>query len=431
MALLAKLPLDLGSRCTVFMNSKVKQAQKEGASLADISAGLSYSVIKNALYKVIKLRNKDQIGKNIVVQGGTFYNEAVLRAFEKEADVEVIRPDIAGLMGAYGMAMLAMEKDDHQGTTLLSYEELDNLTFTNTMKNCEKCTNHCMLTVTSFNDGREYISGNRCERGANLPLRYKSLPNIFDYKYRRVFNYRSLPIEEASRGVVGIPRVLNMYENYPFWHTLLTELRFRVILSHRSSKSIYEKGVESIPSESACYPAKITHGHIENLIDKGVPFIFYPSVAYERIENEEAKNHYNCPVVASYPEVIKNNVDRISQVKFKNPFVSLNNPKTLFHVLKEEFKEFQITDKELHHAIDKAYQELQHYQEDIRQEGKKALAYMQENHLPGIVLAGRPYHVDSEINHGIPDLLTSEGFVVLSEDSVCYLDEEHLDLRSC
>ena len=431
MALLAKHPLDLGSRCTVFMNSKVKQAQKEGASLADISAGLSYSVIKNALYKVIKLRNKDQIGKNIVVQGGTFYNEAVLRAFEKSADVEVIRPDIAGLMGAYGMAMLAMEKDDHQGTTLLSYEELENLTFTNTMKNCEKCTNHCMLTVTSFNDGREYISGNRCERGANLPLRSKSLPNIFDYKYRRVFNYRSLPIEEASRGVVGIPRVLNMYENYPFWHTLLTELRFRVILSHRSSKSIYEKGVESIPSESACYPAKITHGHIENLIDKGVPFIFYPSVAYERIENEDAKNHYNCPVVASYPEVIKNNVDRISQVKFKNPFVSLNNPKTLFHVLKEEFKEFQITDKELHHAIDKAYQELQHYQEDIRQEGKKALAYMQENHLPGIVLAGRPYHVDNEINHGIPDLLTSEGFVVLSEDSVCYLDEEHLDRKSC
>ena len=429
MALHAKHPLDLGSRCTVFMNSKVKQAQKEGASLADISAGLSYSVIKNALYKVIKLRNKDQIGKNIVVQGGTFYNEAVLRAFEKEADVKVIRPDIAGLMGAYGIAMLAMERDDHQGTTLLSYEELENLTFTNTMRNCEKCTNHCMLTVTFFNDGREYISGNRCERGANLPLKSKSLPNLFDYKYRRVFNYRSLPIEEASRGVVGIPRVLNMYENYPFWYTLLTELRFRVILSTRSSKAIYEKGVESIPSESACYPAKITHGHIEDLIDKGVPFIFYPSVAYERKENQDAKNHYNCPVVASYPEVIKNNVDRISQVKFKNPFISLNNPKALFHVLKEELQEFDITDKELHHAIDKAYQELQHCQDDIREEGKKALAYMKENHLPGIVLAGRPYHVDNEINHGIPDLLTSEGFVVLSEDSVCYLDDEHLDLR--
>jgi len=431
LALSSKHPLDLGSRCTVFMNSKVKQAQKEGASLADISAGLSYSVIKNALYKVIKLRNKDQIGKNIVVQGGTFYNEAVLRAFEKEADVQVIRPDIAGLMGAYGMAKLAMEKDDGQGSTLLSYEELQSLTYQNTMKNCGKCTNNCMLTITSFNDGREYISGNRCERGANLPLRSKSLPNLFDYKYRRVFNYRSLAIEDASRGTVGIPRVLNMYENYPFWHTLLTELKFRVVLSSRSSKAIYEKGIESIPSESACYPAKITHGHIENLISKGIKFIFYPSVAYERKENEDAGNHYNCPVVASYPEVIKNNVDHIEEkeIVFKNPFVSLNNKKTLFNVLKAELKEFDISDKELHNAIDKAYEALNQCQQDIRQEGLKAMKYMRENHLQGIVLAGRPYHVDPEINHGIADLITSEGFVVLSEDSVCYLDEEHLKLR--
>ena len=298
MALMSKHPLDLGSRCTVFMNSKVKQAQKEGASLADISAGLSYSVIKNALYKVIKLRSKDQIGKNVVVQGGTFYNEAVLRAFEKEAGIEVIRPDIAGLMGAYGMATIAKEKDDGKGTTLLTREELEHLTYQNSMKNCGKCTNNCMLTITSFNDGREFISGNRCERGANLPLKSKSLPNLFDYKYRRVFNYRSLPIEDAPRGIVGIPRALNMYENYPFWHTFFTELKFRVILSARSSKAIYEKGIESIPSESACYPAKITHGHIENLIARGVPFIFYPSVAYERVENEDAGNHYNCPVVA-------------------------------------------------------------------------------------------------------------------------------------
>lgn len=430
-ALLAKHPLDLGSRCTVFMNSKVKQAQKEGATLADISAGLSYSVIKNALYKVIKLRNKDQIGKNVVVQGGTFYNEAVLRAFEKEAGIQVIRPDIAGLMGAYGMAKLAMEKDDDKGSTILTLDELEKLTYSNTMRNCEKCTNRCMLTITSFNDGREFISGNRCERGANLPLKSKSLPNLFDYKYRRVFNYRSLAIEDASRGVVGIPRVLNMYENYPFWHTFFTELKFRVVLSSRSSKAIYEKGIDSIPSESACYPAKITHGHIENLIAKGVSFIFYPSVAYERLENEDAHNHYNCPVVASYPEVIKNNVDNLKQkeVKFKNPFISLNNPKTLFNVLKEELKEYQITDKELQIAIDKAYKELEHYQQDIRNEGKKALEYMEENHIPGIVLAGRPYHVDPEINHGIPDLITSEQFVLLSEDSVCYLDEEHLKLR--
>lgn len=431
MALMSKHPLDLGSRCTVFMNSKVKQAQKEGASLADISAGLSYSVIKNALYKVIKLRSKDQIGKNVVVQGGTFYNEAVLRAFEKEAGIEVIRPDIAGLMGAYGMATIAKERDDGKGTTLLTREELEHLTYQNSMKNCGKCTNNCMLTITSFNDGREFISGNRCERGANLPLKSKSLPNLFDYKYRRVFNYRSLPIEDASRGIVGIPRALNMYENYPFWHTFFTELKFRVVLSSRSSKAIYEKGIESIPSESACYPAKITHGHIENLIARGVPFIFYPSVAYERLENEDAGNHYNCPVVASYPEVIRNNVDNLEQknIKFKNPFISLNNKKTLFHVLKEELSEFHITDQELHHAIEKAYAELDHCQQDIRVEGKRAMEYMRENHMQGIVLAGRPYHVDPEINHGIPDLITSEGFVVLSEDSVCYLDEEHLKLR--
>ena len=430
-ALLAKHPLDLGSRCTVFMNSKVKQAQKEGATLEDISAGLSYSVIKNALYKVIKLRSKDQIGKHIVVQGGTFYNEAVLRAFEKEADVEVVRPDIAGLMGAYGMARLAMEKDDGLGSTLLTLEELKHLTYKNTMRNCGKCTNNCMLTMTAFSDGREYISGNRCERGANLPLKSKSLPNLYDYKYRRVFNYRSLPIEEATRGVVGIPRALNMYENYPFWYTLLTELKFRVILSPRSSKTIYEKGIESIPSESACYPAKITHGHIESLIQKGVKFIFYPSVAYERLENEDAGNHYNCPVVASYPEVIRNNVDSLqqNQIIFKNPFVSLNNRKTLFNVLKEEFKEFHVTEKELKQAIDKAYDELKQSQLDIRQEGQKALQYMREHHLQGIVLAGRPYHVDPEINHGIADLITSEGFVVLTEDSVCYLDQEHLKLR--
>ena len=431
LALLSNHPLDLGSRCTVFMNSKVKQAQKEGASLADISAGLSYSVIKNALYKVIKLRNKEQIGKNVVVQGGTFYNEAVLRAFEKEADIEVIRPDIAGLMGAYGMATIAMDKDDGKGSTILSLTELEKLTYTNAMKNCGKCTNNCMLTITTFNDGREYISGNRCERGANLPLVSKKLPNLFDYKYRRVFNYRSLSEEEALRGMVGIPRALNMYENYPFWHTLLTELKFRVILSARSSKAIYEKGIESIPSESACYPAKITHGHIENLIEKGLHFIFYPSVAYERLENEEAGNHYNCPVVASYPEVIKNNVDSLdhNDICFKNTFVSLNNPKTLFHVLIEELKEFHVSDQELQIAIDKAYVELNRCQEDIRQEGLKAMEYMQEHHLQGIVLAGRPYHIDPEINHGIADLITSEGFVVLSEDSVCYLDQEHLKLR--
>lgn len=431
LALKSQNPIDLGSRCTVFMNSKVKQAQKEGASVEDISAGLSYSVIKNALYKVIKLRSKEDIGTHVVVQGGTFYNEAVLRAFEKETGIEVIRPDIAGLMGAYGMARIAAENDDNGGSTLLTLEELEKLTYESSMRNCGKCTNNCMLTITSFNDGREYISGNRCERGANLPLTSKSLPNLFDYKYKRVFNYRSLSPRDAKRGTVGIPRVLNMYEDYPFWHTFFTKLGFRVALSARSSKKIYEKGIESIPSESACYPAKIAHGHIENLIERKIKFIFYPSVVYETNEFEDAGNHYNCPIVGSYPEVIRNNVDNLGKydINFKNPFISLNNPKTLFKVLKEDLKEFDIPDKDMKAAIDKAYEELARCRRDIREQGETALAYMRENGKQGIVLAGRPYHVDPEINHGIADLITAEGFCVLTEDSVAHLNDEKTDLR--
>ena len=431
LALKSKHPIDLGSRCTVFMNSKVKQAQKEGASVEDISAGLSYSVIKNALYKVIKLRSKEDIGKHVVVQGGTFYNEAVLRAFEKETGIEVVRPDIAGLMGAYGMARIAIENDDNEPSTILSLEEIEALDYDTKIRNCGKCTNNCMLTITSFNDGREYISGNRCERGANLPMTSKKLPNLYDYKYGRIFGYKSLSKDDAKRGEVGIPRVLNMYENYPFWHTFFTQLGFRVVLSARSSKKIYEKGIESIPSENACYPAKISHGHIENLIERGIPFIFYPSVAYERKEYEDAGNHYNCPVVASYPEVIRNNVDSLEEhnVKYKNPFLSLNNPKTLFKVMKESLAEYDISDKEMHNAIDKAYQELARARKDIEVKGQGALEWMHKNHKKGIVLAGRPYHVDPEINHGIASLITSEGFCVLTEDSVCNLNKENLDLR--
>ena len=430
-ALFAKHPIDLGTRCTVFMNSKVKQAQKEGASVEDISAGLSYSVIKNALYKVIKLRSKEDIGKHVVVQGGTFYNEAVLRAFEKETGIEVVRPDIAGLMGAYGMARIAIENDDNEPSTILSLEEIEALDYDTKIRNCGKCTNNCMLTITSFNDGREYISGNRCERGANLPMTSKKLPNLYDYKYGRIFGYKSLSKDDARRGEVGIPRVLNMYENYPFWHTFFTQLGFRVVLSARSSKKIYEKGIESIPSENACYPAKISHGHIENLIERGIPFIFYPSVAYERKEYEDAGNNYNCPVVASYPEVIRNNVDSLEEkhVKYKNPFLSLNNPKTLFKVMKESLAEYDISDKEMHNAIDKAYQELARARKDIEVKGQEALEWMHKNHKKGIVLAGRPYHVDPEINHGIASLITSEGFCVLTEDSVCNLNKENLDLR--
>ena len=367
LALKSKAPIDLGSRCTVFMNSKVKQAQKEGAKVEDISAGLSYSVIKNALYKVIKLRSKEELGNSILVQGGTFYNEAVLRAFEKEAGVNAIRPDIAGLMGAFGIARLAREQYNGQPSTLLTRQQLDEFTCESEIRYCQKCTNHCMLTVSTFNDNSEYISGNRCERGANLPLKSKKLPNLFDYKYRRVFNYRSLTEEQAKRGTVGIPRVLNMYENYPFWHTFFTKLGFRVVLSPRSTKAIYEKGIESIPSESVCYPAKISHGHIEALIEKGIRYIFYPSLAYERKEFDTANNHYNCPVVTSYPEVIRNNVDNLegNNIIYRNPFMDLSNPKTLFSTLKEELSAFKVSDKELKEAIDAGFDELAKCRKDI------------------------------------------------------------------
>lgn len=431
LALESKAPIDLGSRCTVFMNSKVKQAQKEGAKIEDISAGLAYSVIKNALYKVIKLRSPESIGKSVLVQGGTFYNESVLRAFEQETGIKAIRPDIAGLMGAFGIALIAKERYKGQGTTILTKEQLEEFTYESTIRYCQKCTNHCMLTVSTFNDGSEHISGNRCERGANLPPKSKQLPNLYDYKYRRIFNYRSLPKNEAKRGTVGIPRVLNMYENYPFWHTLFTDLGFRVELSPRSSKKIYEKGIESIPSESVCYPAKISHGHIESLIEKGIKYIFYPSVAYERQENKYQGNHYNCPVVTSYPEVIRNNVDHLNDDKiiFRNPFIDLSNKKTMFSNLKDELKAFQISDKELKAAIDHAYEELQKCRDDIRREGEKVLSYIKEKNMIGIVLSGRPYHIDPEINHGIADLITGEGMAVLTEDSVCHLDKELKELR--
>lgn len=431
MALDSKAPIDLGSRCTVFMNSKVKQAQKEGAKVEDISAGLSYSVIKNALYKVIKLRSKEELGESILVQGGTFYNEAVLRAFEKEAGVNAIRPDIAGLMGAFGIARLARESYQGTPTTLLSKDELDSFSCQSEIRYCQKCTNHCMLTVSTFNDNSEYISGNRCERGANIPVSSKRLPNLFDYKYRRVFNYRSLTKEQASRGTVGIPRVLNMYENYPFWHTFFSQLGFRVVLSPRSSKAIYEKGIESIPSESVCYPAKLVHGHIEALIEKGIKYIFYPSLAYERKEFDNANNHYNCPVVTSYPEVIRNNMDNLEDgsIIYRNPFMDLSNPKTLFNNLKDELKAFNVSDKELLRAINEAFDELAKCRQDIQNEGETVLKYLKENKMNGIVLSGRPYHVDPEINHGLADLITAEGMAVLTEDSVCHLDKELGELR--
>ena len=433
LALQSKAPLDLGSRCTVFMNSKVKQAQKEGAQIEDISAGLSYSIIKNALYKVIKLKNKTQLGQHVLVQGGTFYNDAVLRAFELETGVEVIRPNISGLMGAYGIALIALEKDDNQPSTVLTYEQLLHFTSTNKMSRCQGCTNHCLLTTITFNDGRHFISGNRCEKGANLQKANRDLPNLYQYKYKRVFDYPQQQFTDA-KATVGIPRALNMYENYPFWHAFFSDLHFNVVLSTKSSKAIYEKGMESIPSESVCYPAKLVHGHIEDLIEKQVDFIFYPAILYERVENQDSANHYNCPVVAGYSETIRNNVDHLDHpdskyIPFLNPFLSLNNPKTMANVLHEALADYDIDKDAIEHAIHCGFQSLDTYHQDIQEQGKRALEYVHDHHIPGIVLAGRPYHIDPEINHGIDQLITGEGFALFSEDSICHFDHDDLSLR--
>ena len=327
-ALFAKHPIDLGTRCTVFMNSKVKQAQKEGASVADISAGLACSVIKNALYKVIKVSDATELGRHIVVQGGTFYNDAVLRSFERIANCEAIRPDIAGIMGAFGAALIARERySADQETTMLSIEKINELKYSTTMANCKGCTNSCRLTINKFSGGRQYISGNRCERGIGKEKNKDHIPNLFEYKYKRIFGYQPLPQDEAIRGEVGIPRVLNMFENYPFWYTFFTQLKYRVVLSPTSSRKIYELGIESIPSESECYPAKLAHGHVTWLLRHGVKFIFYPCIPYERTEFPEAINHYNCPIVTSYAENIKNNVDELQDdsITFRNPFLAFTS----------------------------------------------------------------------------------------------------------
>ncbi len=423
-ALFAKHPSDLGTRCTVFMNSKVKQAQKEGAEVSDISAGLAYSVIKNALFKVIKVSDASELGRHIVVQGGTFYNDAVLRSFEKIADCEVIRPDIAGIMGAFGAALIARERYQAAPdavSTMLSIAQINELNFATSLVKCQGCTNACRLTVNKFSDGRSYISGNRCERGLGKSKTQNSVPNLFEYKLKRLFSYDPLSEAEAVRGTVGIPRVLNMYENYPFWFTFFTKLNYRVVLSPVSNRKIYEMGIESIPSESECYPAKLAHGHIEWLIRQNVDFIFYPSLFYERNEFGEANNHYNCPIVTSYSENIKNNVEAIGrgEVAFHNPFLSFKEPKLIRQALAEEFPE--IPANELETAVDAAWKELDAVRNDMYKKGEEVIAYLEKNKTRGIVLAGRPYHIDPEINHGIPELINSYGIAVLTEDSVSHL----------
>ena len=436
-ALESRRPVDLGSRCTVFMNSKIKQAQKEGYSVGDISAGLSYSVIKNAIQKVMKVRDVKTLGSHIVVQGGTFYNDAVLRAFELIVGRNVVRPDIAGLMGAYGAALLSKEQyeanmDMEYRSTILGLEELDKLEITTSHVRCNGCENHCLLTINKFSNGAKHISGNRCEKGAGNVSESKNLPNVMKYKYERLFGYTPLSEEEATRGTIGIPRVLNMYEDYPFWFTFLTNLGFRVILSEKSNRKTYEKGMESMPSESVCFPAKLSHGHIVGLIKQGINTIFYPCVPYSRKEYEKADNHYNCPIVISYSEVLKNNVEELKDknIKFLNPFLPFD-AKSLTETIMElpEFKEYNFTKKELLNAAKKAEQEYQNYKNDIRKKGEETLKYINENKLHGIVLAGRPYHTDPEINHGIDTLITSLGLCVLTEDSISHLSQAKRPLR--
>ncbi|MBE5965386.1 MAG: 2-hydroxyglutaryl-CoA dehydratase [Lachnospiraceae bacterium] len=433
-ALYSVSPVDLGTKCTVFMNSKVKQAQKEGADLSDLSAGLSYSVIKNALYKVIKLRDAANLGKNIIVQGGTFYNDAVLRCFEQITGREALRPEIAGLMGAYGAALIAKDRyQEGEVTSLLPKELLDDFTMQSTNRRCGRCMNQCLLTVNCFSSGETFIAGNRCERGLGLERKSREqVPNLVAYKYVRTFQYTPLKAEKAPRGEIGIPRVLNQFENYPFWFTLLTNLGFRVLLSSPSSKKIYERGLETIPSESACYPAKLCHGHILNLVDRGIKTIFYPSVVYEKKEYPEATNHYNCPIVTSYPEVIRHNIDALKsqQVTILTPFFSLDNKKILIKRVAEEFASFGVTYEEAKRAVIAAWKEREEYKKDIQKKGEETLAYLKKEGKKGIVLCGKPYHVDPEINHGIGDLIVSYGLAVLTEDSVAHLTPLTYPLRA-
>ena len=425
-AIEAKRPVDLGSRCTVFMNSKIKQAQKEGYSVGDISSGLSYSVIKNALQKVMKIRDFNTLGDKIVVQGGTFYNDAVLRAFEKIVGKNVIRPDIAGLMGAYGMALLAKEQyetnlDMEYYSTILKQDELDKLDIKINHTRCNGCENHCKLTINIFSNGKRYISGNRCEKGAGKTETHKNLPNLVKYKYERIFDYKPIDEQYATRGPIGIPRVLNMYEDYPFWFTFLTNLGFRVIISDKSTRKTYEDGMESMPSESVCYPAKLSHGHIENLLQKGIKTIFYPCMPFSRKEYEKADNKYNCPIVISYSEVLRNNVEGLKnpEIKFINPFLPFDTPNLVKKILElDEFKEYKFTKQELIDAAEKAQAEYHKCKKDIQDKGIETVRYLEENNLKGIVLAGRPYHIDPEINHGIDTLITSLGLAVLTEDSI-------------
>ncbi|MBF7097099.1 2-hydroxyacyl-CoA dehydratase [Alkalibacter mobilis] len=433
-ALLAKDPVDLGTRCTVFMNSRVKQAQKEGATVGEISAGLSYSVIKNALQKVIKIRNMDELGENIVVQGGTFYSDAVLRALELISGREVIRPDISGIMGAFGAALIARERyEEKEESSILSKMELDRFDVDISFGRCKLCTNNCLLTVNKFSDGRKFISGNRCERGLGIveDSQKIKIPDLYSYKNKKIFAYTKIPDLENFRGVVGIPRVLNMYENFPFWYTFFRELGYNVRLSPASSKKIFEMGLETIPSESVCYPAKLAHGHVASLLKSDVDMIFYPCIPYEEKEFEEAANSYSCPIVTSYPETIKHNMDDIkkSKAEFVNFFITLEDYAKAENRLIKEFTKRNLSEELIKNACRAAWNERITFRKDLMKKGEETLKYIKDHGLKGVVLAGRPYHVDPEINHGIPNLIKELDMAVFTEDSVSHLGKINGPLR--
>ena len=426
-ALFAELPIDLGTRCTVFMNSNVKQAQKEGARVSDISAGLAYSVIKNALFKVIKLADARQLGSHIVVQGGTFYNQAVLRAFEKVAGTEVICPDISGIMGAFGAALIARDRYTGEPSGMRTFREIADLRYTSRAARCGGCENNCMLTINTFEGGGRFVSGNRCEKKISSGNSGRKGVNLIEYKRNRIFGYEPLPEKDAYRGTIGIPRVLNMYENYPYWATFFKALGFRTVLSPFSSRSIYESGMESIPSESECYPAKLAHGHIQWLFDHGVRTVFHPCVFYEYQETPDSENHYNCPMVASYAENLKNNVEAVTsgEMKYLRPFIAFTSEKTAAdRLVRFCRKEWKIPAKEVRSAAHEAWLAQRRAKDDIRREGTRVLQEMTAEGRRGIVLAGRPYHIDPEINHGIPEMICSYGLDVFTEDSLPYAEED-------
>ena len=423
----AKAPADLGTRCTVFMNSKVKQAQKDGVEVGDISAGLSYSVVKNTLFKVIKIKNKEELGKYIVVQGGTFLNDCVLRAFELVSDRDVIRPNIAGLMGAFGAALIAKEENIEK-STLLNLDELNDFYCTTNLTRCKMCTNHCLLTIHKFKNGERFISGNRCDNPLGK-LKKNSAPNMYEYKYNRLFSYVPLEPSQAPRGEIGIPRVLNIYDSYPFWFTLLTALGFRVVISDDSSKKLYEKGIDTITSDSICYPAKLVHGHIINLIEKGIKRIFYPCVIFEEKEDKNSQNQFNCPIVMSYPEVIKNNLDILKEkhIDLMIPFFSFESKEILKKTILEEFEKFDISEEEVQNALDLAWEERLNFRKDLKNKALEIIKDLEKTGKTGVVLCGRPYHCDKEIHHGIPNIINSFGIAVLTGDavaSISSLDEE-------